>query len=237
MIETFAALLFAHVIADFVLQTDWIPRNKARPLAFLLHGLLVLIAAQAATGQWAAPALLILTGLHLAIDAVKLASKSTGLAAFLWDQGAHLVTLAGVAWLWPGLWAAGPWAGAPWLLPLMVLVAGAVLSIRAGEFAVGLLMRPHAMRVRNNGLRNGGRLIGQLERGMIYALILLNQPLGVGFLVAAKSILRFGTATRDQRTAEYVIIGTLASFLWAILVAYGSAKLLALLPPLEIGAQ
>ncbi|MBY6089992.1 DUF3307 domain-containing protein [Maritimibacter alkaliphilus] len=237
MIETFAALLFAHVIADFVLQTDWIARNKARPLAFLLHGLLVLIAAQAATGQWAAPALLILTGLHLAIDAVKLASKSTGLAAFLWDQGGHLVTLAGIAWLWPGLWAAGPWAGAPWLLPLMVLVAGAVLSIRAGEFAVGLLMRPHAMRVRNNGLRNGGRLIGQLERGMIYALILLNQPLGVGFLVAAKSILRFGTATRDQRTAEYVIIGTLASFLWAILVAYGSAKLLALLPPLEIGAQ
>ncbi|MCA0920906.1 DUF3307 domain-containing protein [Pseudooceanicola nanhaiensis] len=237
MIETFAALLFAHVIADFVLQTNWIAQNKARPLAFLLHGLLVLIAAQAATGHWDAPALLILTGLHLAIDAGKLASKSKGLAGYLWDQAAHLVTLVAVAWLWPDLWSSGLWAGASWLLPLMTVLAGAVLSVRAGEFAVGLLMRPHAMRVRNNGLRNGGRLIGQLERGMIYALILLNQPLGVGFLVAAKSILRFGTATRDQRTAEYVIIGTLASFLWAILVAYGSAKLLSVLPPLEIGAQ
>jgi hypothetical protein len=58
--------------------------------------------------------------------------------------------------------------------------------------------------------------------------------LGVGFLVAAKSILRFGTATRDQRTAEYVIIGTLASFGWAILASYATLALINLLPPLEI---
>ena len=95
-------------------------------------------------------------------------------------------------------------------------------------------MRPHGNRIRNNGLRDGGRQIGLLERGLISALLLLDHPLGVGFLIAAKSILRFGTATRDQRTAEYVIIGTLASFGWAILTAETVRRAIVLLPPLEI---
>jgi hypothetical protein len=30
MIETFTALLFAHALADFVLQTDWMHRNKSK---------------------------------------------------------------------------------------------------------------------------------------------------------------------------------------------------------------
>lgn len=61
-----------------------------------------------------------------------------------------------------------------------------------------------------------------------------NQPLGVGFLITAKSILRFGTAARDQKTAEYVIIGTLASFARAFLVAEATRAWMELLPPLEI---
>ena len=79
-----------------------------------------------------------------------------------------------------------------------------------------------------------GRQIGLLERGLIFALILGGQPLGVGFLIAAKSVLRFGTASRDQRSAEYVIIGTLASFGWAIVAVQLTLLLLAHLPRLEI---
>ena len=95
-------------------------------------------------------------------------------------------------------------------------------------------MRPHSMRLRNVGLRDGGRQIGLLERGLIFLLVLANQPIGIGFLIAAKSILRYGTANRDQRSAEYVIIGTLASFGWAIAVALATQSLLSALPPLEI---
>src|SRR3989338_5520432 len=43
-----------------------------------------------------------------------------------------------------------------------------------------------------DGLTGGGRVIGLLERGLIFAMILLGQPEGVGLLIAAKSILRFG---------------------------------------------
>lgn len=236
MIATFCALLFAHMLADFALQTDWIHRNKRNPGVLLIHGAVVLITAQVATGQWNAPILLALAGAHLAFDALKTYGDFNGFRAFLADQAAHIATIAIVAWLAPDLWASGLWGAYSWPLPLMTLVAGVICATLAGQYAVGLLMRPHGARIRNNGLRDGGRLIGMLERGLIFALILLGQPLGVGFLVAAKSVLRFGTATKDQRTAEYVIIGTLASFGWAILTSYAALGLLALLPDLEIGA-
>ena len=38
MITTFTALLFAHVLADFVLQTNWMVAHKRRPLAMGGHG-------------------------------------------------------------------------------------------------------------------------------------------------------------------------------------------------------
>jgi hypothetical protein len=114
----------------------------------------------------------------------------------------------------------------------MAILAGLLAATRAGGFAIGLLMQPHAWRIRSQGLKHGGRTIGLLERGLVFILIVGGLPLGVGFLVAAKSVLRFGTATRDQRSAEYVIIGTLASFGWAILAAMATLGALALLPPL-----
>lgn len=234
MIETFTALLFAHALADFTFQTNWINANKAKPHIMLLHGAIVWITAHAALGQIYAPAIALLTLAHLIIDALKTWGKFRGPTAFLADQSAHGATLIATAMYAPSLWLTGAWAPCPTLLPVMALLTGLILSLTAGQYAVGLLMKPHSHRFRNNGLREGGRLIGLLERGLIYLMILANEPLGVGFLIAAKSILRFGTATRDQRTAEYVIIGTLASFGWAIAVALGVQLLLAVLPPLEI---
>ncbi|RKF15226.1 DUF3307 domain-containing protein [Roseovarius spongiae] len=242
MIATLTALLLAHALADFALQTDWINANKTRLPALLLHGAIVWLTAHAALGLVYDPWLSALALAHVLIDATKvqLARRLNGfrgIGAFLADQGAHLLTLLIVARLAPDLWQGGAWAGMDALLPLYALLAGLVVTLTAGQYAVGLLMRPHSRRVRNDGLRDGGRLIGLLERGLIYLLILAGQPLGVGFLIAAKSILRFGTATRDQRSAEYVIIGTLASFGWAIAVALGVQALLTALPPLEIGAR
>lgn len=234
MIETFAALLFAHVLADFLLQTNWIHANKARPSVMLLHGVIVLITAQAALGRVDAPELLVLALAHIVIDTAKTWGRFGGLSAFLLDQAAHLVTLMALAAWAPDLWHGGWWAAWPETLPLMALATGLIVTLIAGQYAVGLLMHPHGARIRNNGLRQGGRQIGVLERGLIFALLLTDLALGVGFLVAAKSILRFGTASHDQRTAEYVIIGTLASFGWAILASLATRALLTWLPPLAV---
>ena len=269
MTETFIALLFAHTLADFLFQTNWIAANKRNPLALGLHLAIVYATAIIATGS-VHPALLVLALAHIAIDVGKLvlgaAWKSAGgLTLFLLDQALHLATLiALVLWL-PDLWANGFWApgaivtgddggilgtglwSAEAPLPvsqlpaLMVLVTGLVLATRAGGFAVGLLMQPFAASLPGDiaaeGLPGAGRLIGLLERGLIFVLVLIGQPQGVGLLMAAKSILRYGALKEDRALSEYVIIGTLASFGWALVVSFATVAALAHLPPLGIPAQ
>ena len=70
---------------------------------------------------------------------------------------------------------------------------------------------------KNDGeLPNAGKLIGIVERLLSFAFILLGQYEAVGFIMAAKSLLRF--AEGDKAKSEYVLIGTLLSFSIAIFV-------------------
>ncbi|OYX41752.1 MAG: hypothetical protein B7Z02_14135 [Rhodobacterales bacterium 32-67-9] len=236
MIETFAALLLAHALADFVFQTSWIAANKRRPAVLLLHGAIVLATAQAATGRIDAWELLALSVLHVAIDAAKARVAEPGLTAFLADQGAHLLSLAALAWFRPDLVAGGAWAGVTAAPALMAYLAGGILTVRAGGFAVGFLMLDYQPDDLPKGLPNGGRMIGNLERALIFLFVLVGQPAGIGFLIAAKSVLRFDTVSKNQHASEYVIIGTLASFGWALAAAYATLWLASALPPIEIAA-
>ena len=113
-------------------------------------------------------------------------------------------------------------------------MVGIIIATRAGGFAVGLLMRPWADVDLPTGLPQGGTLIGMLERGLIFILVLAGQPGGNGFLIAAKSVLRFEATSKDQRAGEYVIIGTLASFGWALATSYATLALVRALPGLGI---
>lgn len=234
MVETFTALLLAHILADFLFQTNWMVAHKARPTGLAAHGATVLATAIATTGTLH-PALIWLTLVHLLTDLAKTRAPKN-LTAFMLDQAAHLAALAALALWLPDLWHSGLWAQIPWLPAAMALLAGAILATRAGGFAIGLLMEPFA-KASPKGLPGGGRMIGQLERGLIFAMILLGQPETVGLLIAAKSILRFGAVKDDRAASEYVIIGTLASFGWALLAAHATLLLISLLPPLGILAQ
>ena len=71
------------------------------------------------------------------------------------------------------------------------------------------------------GLKKGGQYIGWLERSLVMLLLLMGQAGGIGFLLAAKSILRFGDIKKagQRKVAEYVIIGTFLSFGRALLVS------------------
>jgi len=266
MTETFIALLFAHTLADFLFQSNWMAVNKRNPLALGLHMVIVYATAVAATGS-VHPALLALALIHIGIDVGKLIlaaawKTSGGLSRFLIDQALHLISLIALTLWLPDLWAQGVWApgvlvtgedggllgtglwSSETALPvshlpaLMVLLTGLILATRAGGFAVGLLMEPFAPHLgkgdAGKSLPGAGRVIGHLERGLIYALVLFGQAQGVGLLIAAKSILRFGAVKDDRRLSEYVIIGTLASFGWALIVAYATLAGLALLSPLGI---
>ena len=74
----------------------------------------------------------------------------------------------------------------------------------------------------SRGLTNGGSVIGQLERGLIFIFVLAGMHEGIGFLIAAKSILRFGEIkdAQHRKEAEYIIIGTFMSFCFGILTSY-----------------
>jgi len=234
MIETFTALLFAHALGDFVLQTRWINANKPRFSAMLLHGAIVLVTAQAAIGRVDAPEIIVLALAHLAIDYLKTWGGFTSLTAYLTDQCAHLSTILAVSIYAPDLWQSGTWSGWPALLPIMAVAAGLILTLLPGQFAVSLLMKPHGDDFTKAGLKHAGQQIGLLERGLIFLFLLNDLPLGVGFLLAAKSLYGFG---QEYRHAQYVIIGTLASFAWAIVATLATQALLAALPALETGAS
>ena len=72
-----------------------------------------------------------------------------------------------------------------------------------------------------DGFVDGGRIIGMLERALLYVLVMLDQTAAVGFLIAAKSVFRIGEISEkgNRMEAEYILIGTLWSFLFALVVA------------------
>ncbi|MEM9971773.1 MAG: DUF3307 domain-containing protein [Pseudomonadota bacterium] len=236
MIETFAALLFAHVLADFPLQTDRMAATKHNPATLARHGAIVSVTAYIALGRYDTWVPLALAVAHIVIDIVKINVRPQGLATFFADQTAHLATLFATALFFPGLFAAGIWSAVPALAPLMALAAGLMAATIAG----GHILRVFVARWEDEtinlpkGLPGGGRLIGLLERGIIFLLVLTNQAAGVGFLIAAKSVLRFDTTRKDHTAGEYVIIGTLASFGWAMVVSWLTLALLATMHPLGI---
>ena len=239
MLTTALALLLAHVLADYPFQNSWIVENKKKPVAKAAHiGVVFLFTVIALRGELV-PALTI-AALHLGIDLIKTHLAPDRLWAYLADQFAHFATIAGVLWVWPELGAL--WADATiWVQYLLAVTVGAIVCINAGAPAVGLLTMDFAKELSkpsndqnetnqdadtHKGLPQAGRMIGLLERALIYLMVLAGQPAGIGFLIAAKSVLRFDTASKDQRASEYVIIGTLASFGWALLISFATLSLI-----------
>ena len=63
--------------------------------------------------------------------------------------------------------------------------------------------------------------VGADRGALIMLFYLTGYGMGIGFLIAAKSILRYGEIRShyDKKRAQYIIIGTLLSFTLGILVA------------------
>jgi len=247
MIETLTVLLCAHVLADFVFQTNAMILHKRRPEVLAKHIAIVALTAWIATGaDPRAPETLIAIGalaaLHLLTDLIKIRFGDQ-LGPFLLDQAAHILTLVVIAAYVPGLWSNGIWpallpeAITRWTPEAMAVLAGAILSVRAGRFALAKFMSGYQVNWDNDkilqphdsGLEGASQRIGELERGLAFLLIIAGHPTGVAFLIAAKSILRFNASSSDRRIAEYVIIGTLASMGWAMVVGFATSELLAAL--------
>jgi len=223
MLTTFIILLCAHSLGDFLLQTNGIAKNKGKWWVLVghaaLHGVLAYVLLQQ-WGGWQVP--LAVAVLHGGIDFFKFRCRPSA-KAFAWDQAAHVVSLALIAAATVHFGWGAPFTGQGWTW--IVGVAGFVAVVFGVGFFVGavaeelITANSELAKTIKAGLKDGGKQIGRLERALIFAFIMVGEPTGIGFLVAAKSILRFEEA-KQQPVAEYVIIGTLWSFGLAMVLAW-----------------
>jgi hypothetical protein len=213
-----AVLIAAHFIADFLLQPDGLVSKKSNPFFLIIHAVIHALVSYILLQNWIGWQVpLLVFVFHVVIDYIKLIKTGDIDSAkiLVVAQVAHVASLLLIVVLVERYLPVLAFTGFGYQV-IIVLAAFSLIVPGSGHF-IGRYMKEI---VEENdtlikGLKSGGKLIGQLERLLILVLILIGQPLGIGFLVAAKSILRF-EESKDRLVAEYVIIGTLLSFTMAI---------------------
>lgn len=120
----------------------------------------------------------------------------------------------------------GRWTALTPLLDLLgshrfqLVLTGLLLSANESNLVIRAVfdwldLKPRAASVTGAGVVdvgefNRGRVIGILERALLYGFVLQGQYGAIGFILAAKAFTRF-KALDDRPFAEYVLIGTLLS--------------------------
>jgi hypothetical protein len=189
------------------------------------------LSASSATAIELIPLFLVAIGVvvtHFIIDAVKSYASPTTLA-FVIDQAAH-ITAAVI------LWALLTQQFASLLQHIyainyhhLVLLLAYLIILSPTSIFIKQLLSPWTRELEEltnpkrsselvqlpvqRTLAMAGQRIGYLERLLILTFVLLNQFAAIGFLIAAKSIFRFGDLTKseDKKLTEYVLLGTLTS--------------------------
>lgn len=224
-------LILAHLLADFVFQTNAMVKGKKErgigSTQFLGH--LVIVAALtyiflADWSNWWAP--LGIGIVHGIIDWIKIKINNDTVGIYIADQVAHLVSLV-FLWLILTQQSLGE------IISLstfelhsnvqLIIIAYIVVTLPSGVL-IGYLTQSWqeqlSKKKKDESLKDAGKWIGIIERVLILTFILLNQWQPIGFLLAAKSVFRFGDLkkAKEQKKTEYILIGTLLSFTLAIFI-------------------
>lgn len=232
MLKLFYILFLSHLIADFYLQSDSFCTTKEQcgfgSAHLYVHALVVLccvwIMLPNITFVWGA---LILSVSHLLMDGIKHYMRKSKYIFFV-DQLFHIAMIVLVAYLYQDC-ADSLMACWGWNLKYVIYAIGILFICKPTNVLIQNVFRFFELQVPSNtsksttSLELAGHLIGTAERILAFLFVSVNQYEALGFLIAAKSILRFG----DKETArtEYVLIGTLLSFLIAVLTACGVKRL------------
>ncbi len=219
-------LFCAHLCADFLFQTDRINHGKRMSgmegLKYqLLHSIIHAVTAYLFVADWTNVVIpSVVFASHLAIDMVKCKFFKDSLTTFLLDQFCHIALIATLWFVLYGTDLDLNCLGNRCLERMWLIVTAYVLMLRPSSIILSLFLKkwvPESLGTQS--LPNAGQWIGYIERTLILTFVLVGSFEGVGFLLAAKSVFRFGelSKAKEIRTTEYVLIGTLASFTIAIL--------------------
>jgi len=222
-------LLLAHVLTDFVFQSTKMVEHKrnfkGKSWYLYVHSLVAGVLTYVLLQDWdhfLVPIIIIIT--HYMIDLWKLHQKKDNIKYFIIDQLLHFVVII-FAWLYLI-------EGFSLVLPeiesffsstkaLAILIAYLIVIFPVG-FIIGKATERWQKEITIEGeqhsLKKAGRYIGVFERILVLTFILVNNFAAIGFLIGAKSILRFSDTKGARKQTEYVLIGTLMSFAICIII-------------------
>lgn len=232
-------MLLAHLIGDFFLQFDSWVKDKERlkwlsPYLYIhciLHAVLILLIT-AGLLYWKQAVFIAVT--HFIIDGLKLQfqKEKNKRVWFFTDQALHILAIIAV------------WFNTEHVVldfsflqntKILLVLTAVIVLLNPASYAIKFFISkwaPWPLKTNLEGtsltsvnnkddesLEKAGRIIGMIERTLILSFILLDKWQAIGFLLAAKSIFRFGqlNTAKDRRLTEYVLIGTLVSFFVAII--------------------
>lgn len=215
--------LVAHLVSDFYLQTEKSCKNKAdnafKSRHLYIHSAITFACAWLLSMSWGFWwAALLIALLHFLIDGLKSVCKNVK-GAFFIDQLLHLVVIVAVAVMYHHVCVVALPAWLPGTKVLLWVLAF-VFCLRPANFFIQNIFKEAHISVPkgddNQSLPNAGHVIGNMERMLTLVFVMLGQYEAIGFLLAAKSLLRFKET--DTVKSEYVLVGTLLSFGMAILL-------------------
>ena len=219
----FANLFLAHLVGDFLLQSNALCESKERKhhkSAFMyVHALIIALLSWVAIGNYQLWSYAVIIGVtHLLIDIAKSYVKTQTLVWFVGDQILHIFVLLIVSYFIGNGWEQFAWIPQNYALILPAFLSAVIICTKPANIFIKMILTRYEIdlpKAKDKELKNAGALIGNLERLLSLVLIIAGQFGAVGFIITAKSILRF----RDYERAktEYVLAGTLLSFGIAII--------------------
>ena len=231
----FLKLYLSHLIADFVLQPNWIAKDKRRATSLSLHSAIHIATTIAiintALNNKILLAIVFLAFTHAVCDYVKARFTRDEWLAFTSDQVAHLLIII-IASIWL---SSDGWRNAGIIFRAIadsqklylflcvytaVIFGGGYFLQKVTQYFMGQI-DPSLMQSKP-GLRNAGKYIGWLERSLVMTFIVAGYPEGIGLLLAAKALARYPEIKSDEKLhfAEYFLIGTLTSVSIALLAGF-----------------
>ena len=227
-IELFLCLLFAHLVADFVLQTNKICKNKLEKkwcsCWHYVHAIVVFSLSWLVIFDkefWLCAFIIGIS--HFFIDMWK-SYKAEDVFAFVLDQIMHLAVIAGISYYWFSI--------SNWSVPFdinfewIAMAVAVVVCWKPSNIFIKLMLKHYSLSMSDEKASgfSAGALIGTLERWLILIFVLLQRYDALGLLIAAKSIIRF--SEKDTAKTEYVLAGTLLSIFIAIIAGLVVLKVL-----------
>lgn len=209
----------AHLCLDYFFQTDTLAKQKnaigfKSPFLYW-HALTCFILSWLFSLQlsfvWGAA---VITITHFLMDGFKLHlnnSRLLGRYAYFIDQAVHLVIMVLVVLSFNKWHGINPSINIALHLKYLLIITAYLVCLKPANIFIKEVFRATEVQVSSdNEMPNAGKVIGVLERILALTFIIVSQYSAVGFLIAAKSILRY----RNDETlkTEYVLIGTMLSF-------------------------